>query len=325
MHSELLKFARGRHVSFALATILGIAVCPLSAAAQEQDSEEQAATASDSRITVDGQPRTRAEERAEIVEYVRSAGVANGLTPAARWLDPICPVAFGISAEHAAIVIGHIRDVAMQVGAPVAREGCPPNISVIFSTDGSDTASQIRRKKGRQFAEVPLGERKAMFDGDAPIRWWYRTQARAIGGERPTFGDPIFVTAEGDGSNIGNNLGNAPTLQQYRPSLISSNTGRAIIAASVVIDVNAAHGYTLDSVSQYAAMVVLAEMRADAGPYGDSIMNLFDPAHGYDHISGRDEAFLTKLYDLPLDRSSRTQRSMLVRALLEESSGSADN
>ncbi|MEO1045734.1 MAG: hypothetical protein AAFX04_09870 [Pseudomonadota bacterium] len=332
MNSGPLKDITGKPFTFApftfaMVAILGMAAHPLTAAAQEQDIGEAATIASDDRITVEGQQRTRAEERAEIVEYVRRTGVARGQRPVARWIDPICPRVLGVSDEHGKIVADHIHAVASTVGAPVARAKCRPNMTIIFAESGRDTVAGIRRSNGSQFLEVPHGERDDVFDSNNPVRWWYRTQEQPSWGGQHSTGDPVFLAVEtGPGApQFGTNLGNANIMKQYRPSLVSTNTARAIRAASVVIDVNQADGFTLDSVSNYAAMVALAEMRQGTSGYNESILGLFEHPDRGDDLAERDIAFLTKLYSLPLDRSSRTQRGVLVRALLKESTAMVRN
>lgn len=55
-----------------------------------------AAAAAEPDITVTGQRLDPQAAHAQAADYVRKLGIAGGLTPAARWIDPVCLAVSGV-------------------------------------------------------------------------------------------------------------------------------------------------------------------------------------------------------------------------------------
>jgi len=119
---------------------------------------------------------TDKEQRREIADFVRELGIANGERPVARWNEPVCPKVTGLQPEHAAIVESRVRSTAILAGARVGGTKCDTNISIVFSADARSLARTVRIKAPTRLAEVPVSDRAALFEGGAPIRWWYSTE-----------------------------------------------------------------------------------------------------------------------------------------------------
>lgn len=298
---------RSRLVGFGFAT--AIASTASLAAAQEPPPEKT--------IVVVGQDEE--QRRQELKDFVRELGVANGEKSAARWVDPICPVVTGLAPAHAAIVASRVRIVARLAGARLAPERCEPNIMISFSGDASALARAIRTRAPAQLLEVPVADRPALFDGNAPIRWWYSTEARDSSGIAASSILPPWTAGNGavGGSVLPTNE-DSTTLNHYNPSLVSTRTMRALQAATVLVDVNLAEGHTLSSIAEYVALVALAEIQLDARP-ANSVLNLFSNSEAPKQLSARDEIFLKALYRLPLDRRARQQRARLVNDMAKPS------
>lgn len=265
----------------------------------------------DDPIIVSGQ-----ELRQRVTEFVRDTGVARGGTPAARWVDPVCPRVLGLSEEGSRAAEARIRTIASQVGIDVAREPCDSNIVVTFAQDAGALVREIERRTPRRLAEVPATARQALLAGSAPVRWWYMTETRgrhAGSGRGGTGTGAVTTPATHDGSGAGSALGGeVPTMMHYENSIISTLTNRVLTSASVVIDQDAVMGMKLDAVAAYAALVALAEIRSpDSAPEG-SILTLFAKSNPPRGLTAQDTAFLRALYRLPLDREARLHRSLLV-------------
>ena len=86
-------------------------------------------------------------------------------------------------------------------------------------------------------------------------------------------------------------------------------------SATVVVDVTRTDGLPLAAVASYAAMVAFAELRPGAAPPG-SVLGLFAGAPVERDPTAWDLAFLRALYRLPLDRTARRQRGLLVSDLV---------
>jgi hypothetical protein len=99
--------------------------------------------------------------------------------------------------------------------------------------------------------------------------------------------------------------------------LVSTQVGRVLIAASVVVDVNRMERMPLEAVASYAAMVAFAEIRDSSFATRGSVLSMFGAQPDAPrNLTDWDMAFLRALYRLPLDRDARQHRGLLVRDLL---------
>lgn len=267
-------------------------------------------------ITVTGRRVAPEEARRDAAAFVRATGVAAGETPAARWIDPVCPRVIGIPPGPAGVVETTMRAVAKEAGAPLAAAPCRANIAVVFTADAGGLARRIAARQPRRFAELPPAARAALFDGAAPIRWWHASEVRGRDGRpaQPLTPPAVRVECVGCTGELPGNDG-APVLAQYGSSLVSTQAMRALTGATVLVDVRRAEGARLEAVAAYAALVALAEIAPNASPAG-SVLSLFaaaaDPPAG---LTARDRDLLRALYALPLDRLARQQRARLARDL----------
>ena len=271
-------------------------------------------------IVVTGERLTPAEARERAVAYVRHTGVIGNKDSVARWIDPICPRAIGVTVEHAELVVRRLRTIADEAGVPTAKPGCRPNVTVNFVGDGDAFVRSVAAGDRRALAEVPLPLRPALLSGNAPIRWWYSTEVRGSDGDRLVSIEPAHIRVDGGGSgNVLPSNGDSRILQTYKTGTISTGTARALRSATVVVDTVRTEGATLEAIAAYAALVAFAEMQPRETPLTGSILGLFggDPPRSLTRL---DMAFLRELYSLPLDRRARQQRGRLVRALQNEQS-----
>jgi hypothetical protein len=286
----------------ALASALVVAV-PVTATTAGPDEE----------IVVTGKALSPAEARRQAAEFVDRVGVAAGHVPAARFLDPVCPRVFGLDRTRAGQVEQRLRAHAAAVGAKLGKLGCTANLAVIFTADAGSMVKKIAGRSTETLGELAPADRAALVAGDAPVRWWYDTEARGKDGQRE-IGMPFLAggTTEGGAPLVPG----GGTYLQYRSSLVSTLSVRAIRSATVIVDVERASGVPLTAVGDYAAMVGLAEVRQRTALAG-SILALFDRRQPVRELSDRDRAFLCGLYAMPLDRLARQHRQLLVARMLD--------
>lgn len=263
-------------------------------------------------IVVTGTRLTPELARERAVEFVRQVGVARGQQAAARWIDPVCPRVAGIAEPYAGIVVARMRAIAVEAGMRVGRENCDPNISVSFVGDAEALMREIDRRSSTRLREVPVEARDALVNGDAPIRWWYLTGTRSRHGMRRA---PQTLAVEGGGGQASQAI-QVEAVSHYDSSVISTQINRAIVDASVVIDLDRVEGRMLETVAAYAAFVAFAEVRASDTPPPGSILGMFGPEPETRSLTDWDLAFLRALYRLPLDRPARRHRGMLVRDMV---------
>jgi len=264
-------------------------------------------------IVVTGTALSRAEARRQATEFVDRVGIVTGQTPAARWIDPVCPRAFGLDAARAAMVEQRLRAHAASVGAKLAKPGCTTNLAVIFTADAGSMVKKIARRSTSTLDEIAPAGRQALLAGAAPIRWWYDTEARGKDGQR-NIGMAYAMAGLEEGGAL---PGGGGTVLQYRSSVVSTLSVRSIRSATIVVDVERAGGVPLAAVGDYAAMVGLAEIRQVDSPPAGSILALFDAAAAPPSLTDRDLALLRGLYAMPLDRLARQHRQMLVGEMLK--------
>lgn len=275
-------------------------------------------------IVVKATPLDPEQARQRAVDFVKSTGVANGQKQVARWAVPVCIKVVGVSTAQTAKVEDLMLGVAREANVPVAKSGCSPNITVIFTGDAGEAVRFVHEKRPHQLRELSLADRDRLVNGNAPVRWWYTTHnvdRDQVGTDNVA---PIFATSGGPNGISGGGpiavggMGEMTSTQQYGSgSNVRTPTIRSLFSATVVIDAPAAGKTPIDSIAAYAAMVAFAELDADASP-PDSILGLFQPTSIESSVTDWDMAFLKSLYRMPLDRRSRIQRGHLVEALLDE-------
>jgi len=270
-------------------------------------------------IVVTGTRLTPAQARERAVEFIRGTGVAAGDRPVARWVDPVCIDVIGVSDRHAEIVKERLLLIANAAGVPVARGRCQNNLAVVFTGNAGAMVREVERRSPRRLEEVRGASRTRLVEGDAQIRWWYTTQPRSRHGMRESTNEPGFAAgAEGTPAGGGGSIlpAGVPNLYHYNSSIVSTQAVRALVSASVIVDVDTMR-MPLDAVAAYVAMVAFAEIRENDFAAPGSILGLF--AEGADaprNLTDWDIAFLRVLYRLPLDRDARRHRGLLVRDLL---------
>ncbi|TMJ17943.1 MAG: hypothetical protein E6G94_01050 [Alphaproteobacteria bacterium] len=293
-----------------MATALAALACAASAPALAEPNVGSGSEAGDQEVVVTGERLAGKKLHQEAAEFVRRIGFATGHRPAARWADAVCPAAYGLAPQHAAIVEAKLRQVAAEAGIEHQRPGCKPNLAVVFVEDGSAQAREMARRLPSLFEEVGPVAKERLFKGDSPIRWWYSTQELGTDGRRPTSDSPY-------GSN-----GRTKTFSKFHSSIVSTEVIRAIHCAVVVVDVNRTAGRTLDTVSAYSALVAFAEISPREPPPDRSILDLFETAPGPTRdLTEWDMTFLKALYRMPLDREARMHRGLLTQALVRKKGG----
>lgn len=289
---------------------------PLTAVAQANQ-QRDLRNDTEAPIVVTGVRPTREQARERATTFVRQIGVARGDVAAARWGDRVCPRVVGIAQAYSQIVEARMRQIAEAAGVAVAPAGCRPNITVSFVGDAAALVREIDQRSPTRLSEVPRGERAAMLNGDAPVRWWYRTETRSRHQMRNA---PQSVTTATDSGGAGQSVTSSTldveSLSQYSSSLISTQGARAIVDANVVIDLDGAEGRSLQAVAAYAAFVAFSEVHRSDPPPAGSILGLFSPESDARGLTDWDMAFLRALYQLPLDREARRHRGLLVRDMI---------
>lgn len=251
------------------------------------------------------------EVRKEAENFVRQVAVAS--RPVARFIDPVCPKALNIPRPIAEKVEARIRAIAEQAGATVARAPCRGNLNITFASNTDGVIDRVVSRSPGMFEDSGPSYAAKIKASAAPIRWWHTTAERTKDGQRPLGNDSPPALGISGSRNVAP-LG-GQVYQQYRSSFLSSQMVRALVSATIIVDVDRATGLPLDSVASFAALVGLAEIRFDEDAPPNSILSMFAKTSVRD-LTPLDTTFLRTLYKLPLDRTAVAHRGLLIRGLV---------
>jgi hypothetical protein len=239
----------------------------------------QAQVPQSSDIVVEGH---RIIGEAQAQRAVQAISTSTNNLQIARFADPVCPLAVGMSAAAGTEVQNRIREIARDVGAKVAPAKCDANVIVIVANDSRALLADIRQNQRKWVAGVPSEELKRLASIDSPVRAWTVTSLR-----------------NEDGQALAPETSDAPTSMQVRTaSFLSRTTRQQIDGAVVLIDRAAAKGRTIDEIAGYVAMRTLAATRVPKAGEVSSILNLFTPgvANPPRALTSFDRAYLKGLY-----------------------------
>lgn len=304
-----------QYCQITLAAFLLLMSLPSASIAQKS---EPSISGGGSTIEVIGQRQSEQEARNDANEFVLRAVAAHGERPIARWVDAVCPRVLGIQPEYAAMVEHKLRSIAAAADIPVAPRQCRTNIVVSFTTNAPAVVQRIAQKSPARISEVPAPDRNALLRGDAPVRWWYRTQSSSVEGGSASIDTPVTALGTAVSGASAVELGPETVLGYGSSSLIRTQVARALRTATVVIDVKLAEGVPLDAVAAYAALVAFAETRPAETPPPHSILGLFDTDAPVANATPWDISFLKATYSIPPARASSKQRRRLVGKIMKD-------
>lgn len=234
-----------------------------------------------------------------------SAPTVNGRL--ARWDRKICPGVVGLQPAYAQKIIDRIATIAVTIGLQVGEPGCKANM-VIVATDDSQAMARMVMDRSRRVLEGGVdgnsrGRKalKAFVETPREVRWWHVTQTVGVDG----FG--YQRDDDGPGSLRVRSLGR-----------IRATTKDNFLGVIIMIDVTRVGVIRFDALTDYVAMVGLAQIDPDTDPTGvPTVLNLFaarekgaTPPPG---LTAWDVAYLQSLYatDPAVIRGSRQERQIV--------------
>ncbi len=252
--------------------------------AQETDPQEE--------IVVVGE-RLQEMVRAFVGEVAVAPGSEGQI---ARWDHKVCPLVAGLPARQLQYMADRIAQRAHQVGLETEGPGCKANILIFVTPDASRLAGGIvdefRTLVGyyseNGVATLGRGPLEDFAASGAPVRWWHVNQTVSADGQE--------LGGETAGSGSAVIRGGAP------PSRLRRATRQDFLRVLIIVDARQAQGLQFQALSDYVAMVSLAQLDPAGETTGvPSILNLFA-----DRDAGRtppvamtewDEAYLDGLYN----------------------------
>ena len=285
---------------YIVSALFAFTLSPVSVAAQSTTTPK--ATVNDT-ITVTGARPDKKQIRKDARVFVGKATTTQ-FGQYARRNDPLCPMVVGINQDYADIVISKIRTTAQAAGVPLASGKCRANLHVFFTGNGNALLAKIAKDRPGVLGNVPPSERSGLINSAVPLRWWYTTQLK---------GSDRTPAAARD---INKDYTNFLSLKSYSSSVIDSKIIIDLTSAVVVVDVNQATGFPLESIAAFAAMVSFAEFKSGK-PYGEfpSILAMFTSGgkalDSERDLTKWDYAYVNALYKVPASRTGDIQKSQI--------------
>jgi hypothetical protein len=266
---------------------------------------------------------TGVKSRQVLDQFVKSFAAPSRMTgKLARWEDGICPVTAGLKPIYSEFISARVKDVAVQVGAPMnAQSGCKPNIEIVFTTAPQALMDNVRKND-----EAFLGyadnsaQRDQLVKVTRPVQAWYTTGTRDLRGNIHVDsakvaggGAPVEVSCpdcpDGKmrfynitaGTVTGSRLGDGMRSTLYHVIIVADPTKLATLEVGALAD--------------YISMLALTQLSSlDTCQQLPSIVNLLasgcrNPAQA---LTDSDLSYLRGLYKMGADGNLRTQQDEIA-------------
>ena len=254
-----------------------------------------------------------------------------------RWREKVCPFVTGLQGAAAEVVSHQIENVARSVGAPTVTSGkrCSANIEVVFTGEPQALLDHIAATKYRSLlGYYRKSELKQVTTFNHPVQAWYMTGTRSIDAAPPIAGltsgqsgaerggddiSSIIVTglkvdsAATDGS-LG--FGASGNPESYFTKGLRSEFMHVLI----IVDSEAVAKYSLQSISNYIALLALTRIGSQDACSGlSSILTLFDAGCGQPptELTSADTAYLKALYGADLEKKLTLEQADINEQMLQ--------
>jgi len=248
-------------------------------------------------IVVEG---VRTREAAEV--FVRSVAEPIPGRKLARWRASVCVGVGGLRPEAARFMADRVSDWAASVGLAIGSPGCEPQIFIVATADGDATARALVTSRPRDFntgaSQADRGSTAlaAFQNSGRLIRWWHVSlpvngntgmPIVRLPGQAP-FAAPEGMTRPSDFGSFANTVS---------ASRLTDESEDHLMQAIIVLDMAALDQAGFAQITDYIAMVALAQIAPDADPPNPSILRLFSPDEVQEETLTRwDQAYLRALY-----------------------------
>ncbi|MGC2031698.1 MAG: hypothetical protein WA642_16890 [Steroidobacteraceae bacterium] len=257
-------------------------------------------------ITVEAKKKEREELRLQIDQFVKTTVAQHAGESLARWNTPVCPLVAGLPRDQGEFILRRLSQSVQNAGAPLAPESCKANFFILVSSQADEILEALRKKRPGLFdTHNGLGPLQHFLRTERPVRVWQNSQNEGddVGGSiiAQAFiglsGGASMGGAVGTGSSA-SAMANWPTATLPN-SRLSRSVVRSIHTAIIIVDLTRIKSGNLGQLSDYFAMVGLAEINLDQTIVSaPSVLRLFsEPAETPpEGMSPWDQALLKSLY-----------------------------
>ena len=256
-------------------------------------------------IIVQGQ-----RERAEIDKFVDQLSPQQADIQLGKFFVPVCPGVVGLPDGQNKLVEARMRTVAAAIGAPVAADGCVPDVIVVVAQDKKAAIEDLQRRRPWLLGDIATGDIRLLKRLPGPAAGWQ------VVGKVVSDGMPLNRVRYGAATDMAGNeamlakgFGVVGRLQQA--------TVPQFVVSVVVIEDRALDRVTTIQLADYATMRALAPISwRSASMPARSILNLFDPGKALAEqpasVTWWDVALLKSVYDTSNSVPADIQRSAIA-------------
>jgi hypothetical protein len=288
----------GTRAEVCLAAALGIWVSTNSFVADAQEPSAPGASSIGPPTKLESIEVTAQREvlRKSLTTFVSNVTIADG-SNTARWRTSLCPSVVGTAPDQGEFVKARIREVATFAGAPVGDSAtCAANLLIFLTTQPDELVAQLKARYPKLFDNMTTDEITGAVPTAHAVRIWQRYGLRNADGSQPG------VT------------------YRLKDSRILSSVAEELDAVIIVVDSASTGTVTFGQLSDYIAMVGLAQVDLRADLEGAStILRLF-AGDGKENIPGQltdwDRAFLKAVYGM--QDSHLREPSVVANRMLEQ-------
>ena len=285
-----------RTVALAAAMAAALMAMPATAQTTPPDSE--------SKVIVTG----RTPEEA-VRDFVAEVGAAPNNANLARWGDTVCVGVYNLAPRYAQDLIDRVSLVGAAIGIEPGEPGCKPNVLIMADQNTDELVARLVQDHLRKFlppntddANLGRAALEKFKNSDAPVRWWQVSQTvLSDTGEAVARGDTVRVRGSGR---------------------LVSNVRQDISHILIVLDVNRIGTISFAALSDYVAMMALAQIDADADTRDfPTVLNLFarDTSNRSTRMTQWDLDYLTALYETPGNAAGAgREANRIARKMLQE-------
>ena len=252
-------------------------------------------------VIVEGTLQQRVER------FVEEVGAPPPGQRLARWDDLICVGVANMNVRYAQFMADRVSQRAADLDLTIGEPGCRPNILVVATNDASGLAARLIDANPKGFrpsaASTDLGQDalERFRTSTSPVRWWHVSL-------------PVSV----DTGEVAANLDGEPPVVAVRDaSRLRSSVREDLARVLIILDVSRIGEISFGALSDYVAMVALAQVdpAADMSGY-PTILNLFAERSATAALTDWDRDYLTSLYSASRDRARASQQVREIGAAM---------
>lgn len=240
----------------------------------------------------------------------------------ARFNHRVCPGVIGMRGRYAQYMVDRIAQRALDVGLHVGAPGCRANVVIFVTPDSNRLAQELVTEFPELFGSTqaenintPGREALARFGSETrPVRWWHVSNTVSREGHtlrdfpsgrdlNDRFVAPVIYTTSAGYGRL-----ERPTRQDLDRTVI-------------IVDATQAQGLSFDALSDYVAMIGLAQLDPDADTTQfETILNIF-AERGAGRaptmsLTAWDLSYLQGLYGAPRNAyGTQQQERAIVRSM----------